>query len=77
MPDGRLNKDTVDFPFGFGRRVCAGRYFADASLWIAIASLLATFRFMKPLDSDGKEVDPIFEWTTGLVSQVSFSRSSY
>ncbi|OJA21655.1 hypothetical protein AZE42_09326 [Rhizopogon vesiculosus] len=71
MPDGQLNDDTVDFSFGFGRRICTGKHFADASLWIAIVSLLATFRFMRPLNDDGKEVDPIFEWTTGLVSQVS------
>lgn len=68
MANGQLNDDTVDFPFGFGRRVCVGRYFADASLWISIASLLATFRFMRPLDNEGKEVDPIFQWSTGLIS---------
>ncbi|KAG2117754.1 cytochrome P450 [Suillus clintonianus] len=68
MANGQLNDDTVEFPFGFGRRVCVGRYFADASLWIAMVSLLATFRFMRPLDSDGKEVDPIFQWSTGLIS---------
>lgn len=77
MPNGQLNDDTVDFSFGFGRRVCVGKHFADASLWIAIASLLATFRFMRPLDSDGKEIDPIFEWTTGMVSQVSCSMPSF
>ncbi|KAG0700269.1 cytochrome P450 [Suillus ampliporus] len=66
MPNGQLNNDTVDFPFGFGRRICVGKHFADASLWIAIASLLSIFRFMRPLDSDGKEVDPIFEWSTGI-----------
>lgn len=66
VADGQLNDDTVDFPFGFGRRVCVGRYFADASLWISIVSLLATFRFMRPLDKEGKEVDPIFQWSTGL-----------
>ncbi|KAG1795307.1 cytochrome P450 [Suillus plorans] len=66
--DGHLNDDTVDFPFGFGRRVCVGKYFADASLWISIVSLLATFRFMRPLDNEGKEVDPVFQWSTGLIS---------
>lgn len=68
VADGQLNGDTVDFIFGFGRRVCVGRYFADASLWISIVSLLATFRFMRPLDKEGKEVDPIFQWSTGLSS---------
>ncbi|KAG2141168.1 cytochrome P450 [Suillus bovinus] len=68
MADGKLNDDTIGFIFGFGRRVCAGRYFADASLWISMVSLLATFRLMKPLDNEGKEIDPVFKWTTGLSS---------
>jgi cytochrome P450 len=68
MADGQLNDDTIDFPFGFGRRVCVGRYFADASLWISIVSLLATFHFMRPLDNEGNEVDPVFQWSTGLIS---------
>ncbi|KAG1872155.1 cytochrome P450 [Suillus subluteus] len=68
IANGQLNNDTVDFAFGFGRRVCVGKYFADASLWISIVSLLATFRFMRPLDNEGKEVDPIFQWSTGLIS---------
>ncbi|KAG1808629.1 cytochrome P450 [Suillus subaureus] len=66
--DGQLNDDTVDFIFGFGRRVCVGRYFATASLWISMVSLLATFHFMRPLDNEGKEVDPVFQWSTGLSS---------
>ncbi|KAG2035024.1 cytochrome P450 [Suillus americanus] len=66
--NGQLNDDTVDFIFGFGRRVCVGRYFANASLWISMVSLLATFRFMRPLDNEGKEVDPVFRWSTGLSS---------
>ncbi|KAG2107437.1 cytochrome P450 [Suillus discolor] len=57
MADGQLNDDT-----------CVGKYFADASLWISIVSLLATFRFMRPLDNEGKEVDPVFQWSTGLIS---------
>ncbi|KAG1852702.1 cytochrome P450 [Suillus subluteus] len=68
MANGQLNDDNVDFIFGFGRRVCVGRHFANGSLWISMVSLLATFRFMRPLDNEGKEVDPVFQWSTGLSS---------
>ncbi|KAG1768028.1 cytochrome P450 [Suillus placidus] len=36
--DGSLTSDTMPLGFGWGRRICAGRHLADASLWIAIAS---------------------------------------
>ncbi|TRM57262.1 cytochrome P450 [Schizophyllum amplum] len=42
--------------FGFGRRVCVGRYLAEAILWQALASILATFD-IKKTTKDGKEVD--------------------
>ncbi|KAF8840012.1 cytochrome P450 [Paxillus ammoniavirescens] len=45
--DGTLNQDTVSYVFGFGRRICPGRHFADASLWSAIASVLAVFKIEK------------------------------
>ncbi|KAF8556227.1 cytochrome P450 [Imleria badia] len=66
--DGQLNDDAVALAFGFGRRVCVGRHFADASLWIAIVHLLAVFKFMKPLDDNGDEIEPDPEWSTGLIS---------
>ncbi|KAH7884392.1 cytochrome P450 [Phlebopus sp. FC_14] len=66
--EGVLNDDTVSLAFGFGRRVCVGRYFADASLWIAIVHLLAAFKFMKPLDENGAERHPQPKWSTGLLS---------
>ncbi|KIJ66911.1 hypothetical protein HYDPIDRAFT_85366 [Hydnomerulius pinastri MD-312] len=66
--DGELNDDSVALAFGFGRRVCVGRYFADASLWIAIVHLLAAFKFRKPTDENGAEKDPEPEWSTGLLS---------
>ncbi|KAF8134907.1 hypothetical protein EV363DRAFT_1396372 [Boletus edulis] len=39
--DRERNQDT----FGFGRRVCVGRYVAEASLWAAIVNMLTLFRF--------------------------------
>ncbi|KAF9223709.1 cytochrome P450 [Gyrodon lividus] len=66
--DGKLDDDSIALAFGFGRRVCVGRHFADASVWIAIVHLLAAFKFMKPLDENGDEKYPDPEWSTGLIS---------
>ncbi|KAH7334824.1 cytochrome P450 [Rhizoctonia solani] len=43
-PDRFLNTDTPGAPgFGFGRRSCPGNHYAEASLFILIASVLAVF----------------------------------
>ncbi|KAF8142014.1 cytochrome P450 [Boletus edulis] len=54
--EGMLTDDIPDFVFGFGRRVCPGRYAADASLWIAMVTMLATFDFGHAKDVDGKDI---------------------
>ncbi|KIK87084.1 hypothetical protein PAXRUDRAFT_152429 [Paxillus rubicundulus Ve08.2h10] len=45
--DGTLNDDKFGYIFGFGRRICPGRHLADASLWCAIACILAVFNIEK------------------------------
>ncbi|KNZ77801.1 O-methylsterigmatocystin oxidoreductase [Termitomyces sp. J132] len=44
--------------FGFGRRKCPGRHLAEDSLWIAIATILATVSIKRAIDGDGKEIIP-------------------
>ncbi|PIL24714.1 cytochrome P450 [Ganoderma sinense ZZ0214-1] len=62
--DGKLDFSTVPDPtrfvFGFGRRVCPGRYFALNGLFINIASALHVFDITPPVDENGKviKVDP-------------------
>ncbi|KAG1817428.1 hypothetical protein EV424DRAFT_1407790 [Suillus variegatus] len=46
----------MHFGFGLGRRICVGRYVADASLWIAITSFLAMFSVHKALDEHGMDI---------------------
>ncbi|KIJ66689.1 hypothetical protein HYDPIDRAFT_85510 [Hydnomerulius pinastri MD-312] len=65
---GVLNDDTVSYTFGFGRRICIGRHLADASMWSAIADLLAAFKFEAPLDGDGLPIKITPRFTTGLTS---------
>ncbi|KAG6908733.1 hypothetical protein DXG01_003578, partial [Tephrocybe rancida] len=44
--------------FGFGRRICPGRHLADGSVWIALASILATFNISRAVKEDGTEIIP-------------------
>ncbi|KAI6123318.1 cytochrome P450 [Pisolithus croceorrhizus] len=63
--DGHLKSDAMQDNskyFGFGRRICPGRFFANNSLWAAAAAILSAFRFEKAKDSSGNEIeiDPVF-----------------
>jgi hypothetical protein len=46
--------------------VSAGRHLADAALWIAITSILATFSVHKALDEHGEEIPVVPKFSTGL-----------
>lgn len=60
--------------FGFGRRICPGRFAADSMVWAAIVSILATFRIEKAKDVEGREIDVKNQFTTGLaIHPVPFS----
>ncbi|CAK5271974.1 unnamed protein product [Mycena citricolor] len=69
--DGKLNPDILDpetITFGFGRRICPGRHLAVDTLWITIASILATFDIEKILDESGDPVEPSYAYHWGIVS---------
>ncbi|KAJ7235512.1 cytochrome P450 [Mycena rebaudengoi] len=68
--DGKLNPDvrTPTFAFGFGQRICPGRHMAMSSLWISIASILATFDISKAVREDGNVIEPSYEYEPGIVS---------
>ncbi|KAJ7881746.1 cytochrome P450 [Mycena olivaceomarginata] len=59
-PEPHLNQ-----VFGFGRRICTGQYVADNSLWIAIASILATCTITNVLDESGQIIVPERTMTDG------------
>ncbi|KAH8114956.1 cytochrome P450 [Phellopilus nigrolimitatus] len=69
-----LNSLELDDPsslvFGFGRRICPGRFFADASVWLAIVNILAAFDIKPPLDPDsGQEKIPNADFCWGVTSK--------
>ncbi|EIW85664.1 cytochrome P450 [Coniophora puteana RWD-64-598 SS2] len=72
LPDGTLNDDTVSYAFGFGRRMCPGRHLATSSVWIAIASILASFRIEHPKDERGRVLRSEPKWEVGLTCQPHF-----
>jgi|SRR5712675_1452327 len=56
-PNGSLRDDPVlTSAFGFGRRVCPGRHFADTTLFIIAGSFLSVFNVEKARDA-GSEPD--------------------
>ncbi|KAK0469621.1 cytochrome P450, partial [Desarmillaria tabescens] len=54
--------------FGFGRRICPGRYLALNSAWIVIASMASTLSFTKAIDSEGCIIEPSDTFTDGFLS---------
>ncbi|TDL27032.1 cytochrome P450 [Rickenella mellea] len=60
--------DPTDAVFGFGRRQCPGRFFADAGLWLAMACILANFDISPCLDDDGNAVLPSIEFSPVFTS---------
>ena len=51
--------------FGFGKRVCPGRHFADTTLFIVAATVLSVFRIERRHDTEGVPFD--YTYSGGLV----------
>ncbi|KAL4252343.1 cytochrome P450 family protein [Pleurotus pulmonarius] len=65
LKDGTIDPKLAEpIPnFGFGRRICPGRFFAMDSLWLNIASILTVFDITKAKDEEGRDIEPDIEWT--------------
>ncbi|OCB88740.1 cytochrome P450 [Sanghuangporus baumii] len=59
--------NPANLSFGFGRRICPGRELADASLYLTVSRILATFNIGKPVEN-GKIVEPVVDFTPGAIS---------
>ncbi|KAJ4358754.1 uncharacterized protein N0V89_003338 [Didymosphaeria variabile] len=60
--------DPRNWIFGYGRRVCPGRYVAENALFLTIAQSLAVFKIENPVDENGKVVKPEMKFEPGVVS---------
>ncbi|KAL1962244.1 hypothetical protein VTN77DRAFT_9900 [Rasamsonia byssochlamydoides] len=66
--DGHLPEpDPHSLAFGFGRRICPGRELADSAVYLSIAQSLAVFNIQKVVEN-GQEVDPVVQFTPGIIS---------
>ncbi|TFB06211.1 O-methylsterigmatocystin oxidoreductase [Trichoderma ghanense] len=64
----RRNEPDPDEAFGWGRRVCPGRYISDDNRFVTIARILAVFTITKKLDEQGNPIEPQVGYTAGLVA---------
>lgn len=73
MPErfwGKMDSEAacqVDTVFGFGRRVCPGREFAESSIFVLISNIIATMDLTKAMDETGAPVTPSVEYTKSFV----------
>jgi cytochrome P450 len=55
--DGSLRDDPViSLAYGAGKRICPGRHFVDATLFIVVSSVLSVFDVTKARDENGHEI---------------------
>ncbi|KAI5115728.1 hypothetical protein M0805_006792 [Coniferiporia weirii] len=67
-PEGRKTPlDVNRTAFGFGRRICSGRHFAESSIFIGVSSILASFSIEKALTADGVPITPALEYTASFI----------
>ncbi|KAJ7434467.1 cytochrome P450 [Mycena latifolia] len=66
-PEGRA-EPHFSGKFGFGRRICTGQYLGDSSVWIAVATILASCAISNAIDDHGTVIIPENEMTYGLTS---------
>ncbi|KAJ7648206.1 cytochrome P450 [Mycena polygramma] len=73
-PAGRGEPYFNNAVFGFGRRICTGQYVAENSLWIALATILASCKITNAVDENGDIIVPDLAFTDGLASHPKDTR---
>ncbi|PCH42868.1 cytochrome P450 [Wolfiporia cocos MD-104 SS10] len=59
--------DPRNMVFGFGRRVCPGQQFAETSIWLVVANIVACLNIRKALDLEGRQITPPVLFNPGFV----------
>ncbi|KAI0275201.1 cytochrome P450 [Gloeopeniophorella convolvens] len=67
LPGGGATLVTADVAFGYGRRICPGRFMGRSTDWISMASILATFDITPAHDEQGREIIPEEMYEPGVV----------
>lgn len=70
IKDGTLNPEILHpdvAAFGYGRRICPGRFMAQDSIWITVATTLAAFDIRPAKNAEGKPIIPSGEYKLGTL----------
>jgi cytochrome P450 len=68
--DGTFHDDPVILlAYGVGRRICPGRHFVAATLFVVTASVLSVFNVTRAKDKDGNEI-PVAASTTPVPGEI-------
>ncbi|KAJ7154117.1 cytochrome P450 [Mycena filopes] len=59
-------RDPRRYVFGFGRRRCPGVDLVESSVWILIASVLATLDISKAKDASGNPIEPTVRYSNSV-----------
>jgi cytochrome P450 len=55
--DGSVRDDpALSLAFGIGKRICPGRHFVDATIFMVASSVLSIFGVTKAKDENGNEI---------------------
>ncbi|KAF8811261.1 cytochrome P450 [Phlegmacium glaucopus] len=60
--------DPLSVTFGYGRRICPGRYMAEAQVWISIACMLSVFDIGTAFDGLGRPIKVTPAFSAGMIS---------
>lgn len=55
--------------FGFGRRMCPGRWLAYETVWFSIACILSVYSIERGIDENGLEIVPEVAYTSSMISR--------
>jgi len=73
LPDRFLKEDQAmdpkSFVFGFGRRLCPGKEFADTCVFMVAANIVATMSLITPKDEYGRQIIPEARFIDGFASR--------
>ncbi|CCM02057.1 uncharacterized protein FIBRA_04133 [Fibroporia radiculosa] len=67
-PEDAERLDPRKMAFGFGRRICPGRFLGDSTAILVAATMLATLDIRKARDAAGAEITPMPEYFAGGIS---------
>lgn len=67
---GKMDSEAahqVDSVFGFGRRACPGKAFAESSIFLLVSNIIATMDLTKAVDETGIPITPPIEYTKSFI----------